>query len=350
MIAKRLRLADGETMAIETLHVPESLVPGLTPPTSTTHSFYELLSDRYGIEIVGGIQTIEPTVTNEEESRRSACRSTRRRSCSSARRARRRRIVEFVRSIYRGDRYRLVTELNRRDRAGRRPVFVPREGTPARAPCLPAASPSPARSCSSSEIREQPRRSPRLLEHAGRVRGVAACSRARDLVRMVGHGSSDNAASYGVYAFGLLAGLDGAARLDLALRSTTAPRSTSARSASSRSRSRAGRRTSSSTSSAPAPRARHDRDHERARTPPRRGGRAVLPLGAGPEHAIAATKTYTRQLAALALLAGARGRARRRGRRRDPATADLLDGRSCRRSSGGSPRSRSRSPSSAACS
>ena len=33
---------------------------------------------------------------------------------------------------------------------------------------------------------------------------------------MVGHGSSDNAASYGVYAFGLLPRLDGAARLDLA--------------------------------------------------------------------------------------------------------------------------------------
>src|SRR5437764_7680758 len=30
VIAKRLRLADDETMAIETLHVPESLVPGLT--------------------------------------------------------------------------------------------------------------------------------------------------------------------------------------------------------------------------------------------------------------------------------------------------------------------------------
>ena len=31
-------------------------------------SFYELLRDRYGITIAGGVQTIEPTVTNEEES------------------------------------------------------------------------------------------------------------------------------------------------------------------------------------------------------------------------------------------------------------------------------------------
>ena len=36
---------------------------------------------------------------------------------------------------------------------------------------------------------------------------MAAAAHRHGLVRMVGHGSSDNAASYGVYAFGLLAGL-----------------------------------------------------------------------------------------------------------------------------------------------
>src|SRR5919106_3888417 len=68
VIAKRLRLADQETMAIETLHVPESVVPGLAPRDLEETSFYELLRERYGVEIAGGIQTIEPTVTNEEES------------------------------------------------------------------------------------------------------------------------------------------------------------------------------------------------------------------------------------------------------------------------------------------
>ena len=68
VVAKRLRLADDESMAIETLHVPERLVPGLTREDFDQTSFYDLLTDRYGIEIVGGIQTIEPTVTNEEES------------------------------------------------------------------------------------------------------------------------------------------------------------------------------------------------------------------------------------------------------------------------------------------
>ena len=58
VVVKRLRLADGETMAIETLHIPEALVPGLAPK-DLDGSFYELLVSRYGIEIAGGIQAIE---------------------------------------------------------------------------------------------------------------------------------------------------------------------------------------------------------------------------------------------------------------------------------------------------
>jgi GntR family transcriptional regulator len=129
VVAKRLRLADGETMAIETLHVPEAVVPGLTAADLDEHSFYELLEDRYGTTIVGGIQTIEPTVTNEEESEALGVplhspafqfeRTTRSQTGE---------IVEFVRSIYRGDRYRLVTELNRRERAPGQPVLMPRDG------------------------------------------------------------------------------------------------------------------------------------------------------------------------------------------------------------------------------
>jgi GntR family transcriptional regulator len=113
VVVKRLRLADSETMAIETLHVPESLLPGLSARDLEQQSFYELLRTRYGIAIVSGIQTIEPTVTNEEESRELGVplhspaflfeRTTRSESGE---------LVEYVRSIYRGDRYRLVTELH----------------------------------------------------------------------------------------------------------------------------------------------------------------------------------------------------------------------------------------------
>src|SRR4051794_13882214 len=68
VVAKRLRLADEVTMAIETLHVPERLVPDLSARDLDEQSFYELLANRYGIRIASGLQTIEPTVTDEDES------------------------------------------------------------------------------------------------------------------------------------------------------------------------------------------------------------------------------------------------------------------------------------------
>jgi len=112
VIAKRLRLADRETMAIEELHVREAIVPELTAAELEERSFYELLRDRYGVAPVSGIQTVEPTVTNEDESELLGVplhspafvfeRITRAADGD---------VVEYVRSIYRGDRYRLVSEL-----------------------------------------------------------------------------------------------------------------------------------------------------------------------------------------------------------------------------------------------
>ena len=111
-VAKRLRLADGEPMAIELLHVRESLLPGLSAADLEADSFYDLLANRYGIEIVGGEQTVEPTVTDKEESATLGVplhspallfeRVTRSPTGE---------IVEFTVSVYRGDRYRIVSEL-----------------------------------------------------------------------------------------------------------------------------------------------------------------------------------------------------------------------------------------------
>jgi GntR family transcriptional regulator len=110
--AKRLRLADDEPMAIELLHVPEAFFPGLTARDLEESSFYDLLTNRYGIEIVGGIQTVEPTVTNDEESKlldvplhSPALLFERVGRCATGE------IVEYTSSIYRGDRYRLISEL-----------------------------------------------------------------------------------------------------------------------------------------------------------------------------------------------------------------------------------------------
>src|SRR5205823_8466081 len=118
---KRLRLADDEPMAMEVLHIPEAFVPGLTKADFEDHSFYELLEERYGIVIASGTQSIEPTVTSEEESEvlgvplHTPAFLFERTTVSESGR-----IVEFVRSIYRGDRYRLVADLTpQRSRNGR---------------------------------------------------------------------------------------------------------------------------------------------------------------------------------------------------------------------------------------
>ena len=160
-----------------------------------------------------------------------------------------------------------------------------------------------------AEIREQPAALRRLLEQRDRFREVAA--RAPDgFVRMVAHGSSDNAASYGVYAFGLLAGQTAmrdsisltvyyGAKLDFA-GSTVIALSQSGRTPDvleyvTRAR-RAGAFTVAVTND--------------DRSALAEAADAVLPLAAGAEHAVAATKTYLNTLAALALFAaeiGGRG-------------------------------------------
>jgi GntR family transcriptional regulator len=128
---KRLRLADAEPMAMEVLHIPQALVPGLTKADLENHSFYELLAERYEIIIGSGTQTIEPTVTNEEESEvlgvplHTPAFLFERTTVSESGR-----IVEVVRSIYRGDRYRLVADLTPQRTRNGRLAGAPRVRTP----------------------------------------------------------------------------------------------------------------------------------------------------------------------------------------------------------------------------
>ncbi len=108
----RLRLADDLPMAVEDLHVPYDLVPGLTGADLVDRSFYELLAERYGLIMTGGTQTIEPILAGPAESEALGIepgapaflfeRTTR---VSTGR------LIEFVRSVYRGDRYRIVVDI-----------------------------------------------------------------------------------------------------------------------------------------------------------------------------------------------------------------------------------------------
>jgi len=121
---------------------------------------------------------------------------------------------------------------------------------------------------------------------------------------MVGHGSSDNAASFGVYAFGLLPGLTAmrdsisliayyGADLDLS-GATVLALSQSGRTPDVLEYVERARRRGAFTIGV-----MNELDSDLAHA-----AEIVLPLAAGPELAVAATKTYSNQLAALALLAG----------------------------------------------
>lgn len=109
---RRLRLADGVRMAIEQLHVPRPVVPELRRDALEGASFYELLQECHDRRVATGVQTVELTVTTGEEAQvlgvpehAPAFRFERVTESEQGE------VVEYVRSVYRGDRYRLTTEL-----------------------------------------------------------------------------------------------------------------------------------------------------------------------------------------------------------------------------------------------
>jgi glucosamine--fructose-6-phosphate aminotransferase (isomerizing) len=170
----------------------------------------------------------------------------------------------------------------------------------------PAPRPEVSDSVLLREIREQPAALTRLLEHRAEYKSVARILRARgaDLVRLVGHGSSDNAASYGVYAFGLLpawTALRDSISLAVYYEAETDFRGSCVIGLSQSGqtpdvvayveRARAGGAFTVAVTN-------------EAGSPLAEAADVVLPLAAGSEQSVAATKTYTAQVAALALLAG----------------------------------------------
>jgi GntR family transcriptional regulator len=101
-------------MALELLSVPRALVPGLDPATLAERSFYDTLRQDFGIEISGGSQTMEATVTDPSESELlgvpelSPALLVERVTWDQHERR-----VEAVRSVYRGDRYKFHIDLSR---------------------------------------------------------------------------------------------------------------------------------------------------------------------------------------------------------------------------------------------
>jgi GntR family transcriptional regulator len=111
----RLRLADGEPMASELLHVPARLVPGLRgADLDGGASWYALLESRYRRRVVEGVQTVAPVLVEGDDAvllgippGRAGWRFLR------TSRDEHGTVVERVDALVRGDRYLVEVEITR---------------------------------------------------------------------------------------------------------------------------------------------------------------------------------------------------------------------------------------------
>ncbi|MEV4560828.1 GntR family transcriptional regulator [Kitasatospora sp. NPDC049285] len=138
----RLRLVDGEPMCVEVLHVPESVAPGLTARDLELNSFYALLEQRYAVGVAEAVQTIEPTVTDEAEAELLDVPAyfpalLFERVTEDERGT----VVEYTRSVYRGDRYKIVSQLSLARDRGRGRVLAGRLATAGPGPDARSADP-----------------------------------------------------------------------------------------------------------------------------------------------------------------------------------------------------------------
>lgn len=117
VVFERVRLADQKPMAYEVSHLPLALFPGLEREDLNSASLYKLLEEKYQLSIKYARQTIEVGLSDPVESKSLGIRSK-----SPVLLIERitfdmnDRPFEFVKSVYRGDRYKLHVELQRQGR------------------------------------------------------------------------------------------------------------------------------------------------------------------------------------------------------------------------------------------
>jgi GntR family transcriptional regulator len=121
---ERLRMANGEPMAIEATHLAARKYPRLRQHLARLGSLYTVLAEVYGVQLVMAEETIETILAGPHEA---AILQTdvgvpllmlARHSFEAAGEP-----VEWVRSVYRGDRYKFVAWLRRPGDAAREPRF-----------------------------------------------------------------------------------------------------------------------------------------------------------------------------------------------------------------------------------
>lgn len=114
-LIERLRLASGEPMALERVYLPTRLVEGLAE-LDLTGSLYEILRQRYGIRLENAVQTLEAVLADPDDAAAlhvplgSPLLAMTRVSFSPTGEP-----IEYVRSLYRADRYRFTVTLSRKE-------------------------------------------------------------------------------------------------------------------------------------------------------------------------------------------------------------------------------------------
>ncbi|HEX2453144.1 MAG TPA: GntR family transcriptional regulator [Vicinamibacterales bacterium] len=111
---RRLRLANGEPMGVQTAYLPLDLVPGIGDARFVGGSLYELLQSRYGLHPATARETYCVVPAGREEAGLlhvpvgSPAMAAERVTFLADGRA-----LEYVQSVMRGDRYRIVVDLTR---------------------------------------------------------------------------------------------------------------------------------------------------------------------------------------------------------------------------------------------
>ena len=111
---ERVRYANGEPMAVETVYLDHNRFPGIGEKLGEDTSLYAVLEAEFGVVPAQGEETIETVLASPSVSRLLGTDSTTpmlmltrvSRDGSGL-------PVEYVRSLYRGDRFRLTTQLSR---------------------------------------------------------------------------------------------------------------------------------------------------------------------------------------------------------------------------------------------
>lgn len=118
-VLRRVRLADSVPLCLECTHVPVRLCPELERVFEPAGSLYKTLLERYGMEIEFADEVAEASVASAEEARLLRIRK-RAPVFRFVRTAflKDGQPVEFVRSVYRGDRCKIVTRLSRQLKTG----------------------------------------------------------------------------------------------------------------------------------------------------------------------------------------------------------------------------------------